>query len=118
PSAVHLRNDERDAVLEPERRGLVDADRAAANRVRHELSARLSPDGEEAEVEIPGRERFGCRLLDDELAEPRARGAGRGERAHVPVAALGEELERDRADGAGRPDNADAGITHAGARPP
>ncbi len=64
--AVHLGHDERHAVHEPERRGLVHAYRAAPARVRYELAARGRADGEEAEVEVTRRERLRCRLLDDE----------------------------------------------------
>ena len=62
--AVHLRHDERDARLEPVRRRLVDRDRAAAHRVRHELARRRRADGEEEEVDVAARERLGRRLLD------------------------------------------------------
>ena len=40
PPAVHLRHDKRHARLEPERLGLVHAERSGANGARNELSAR------------------------------------------------------------------------------
>ncbi len=64
--AVHLGHDERDARLEPVGRRLVDRDRTAAHRVRHELARRRRADGEEREVDVAGGERLGRRLLDDE----------------------------------------------------
>ena len=78
---------------------------------RNELAARPGADREEEEVDVPGRERLGRRLLDEDLvvAERDARPGRprRRERAHV-VAALGEQLERDRADGASGADDTDA----------
>ena len=50
--AVHLRDDERDAVVQPERSRLVDAERSSADCMRYELAARGCADGEEADVEI------------------------------------------------------------------
>ena len=116
PLAVHLGHDERHPVLQAEGLRLVDADRAAAYGVRHELAARAGADGEEAEVEVAGGEGLGCRLLDHaavELAPGRAR---RGEESHVLEPALTQQLDDDGADRAGRADDADP--RHAGARPP
>ena len=107
--AVHLRDDERHAGLEPVRRRLVDRDRAAADGVRDELAAGGGADGEETEVEVAGGERLRRRLLDDRAAELGARRARGREQAHVVVAALAQELERDRPDRAGRADDADPG---------
>jgi len=50
--AVHLRHDERDARLEAIRGRLVDRDRAAGDRVRHELPRRARPDREEEDVDV------------------------------------------------------------------
>ena len=50
--AVHLGHDERDAVLEPEGRGLVDAERPGFSGDRDELAAPLRADREEADVEV------------------------------------------------------------------
>ena len=75
PLAVHLGHDQRDAVLQAEGLGLVDADRAATHRVRDELAARAGADREEAEVEVACRERLGRGLFDHtavELAPGRA----------------------------------------------
>ncbi len=65
--AVHLRDDERDAVLQAERRRLVDCDRAVAHGVRDELARQGRPDGEEADVQV--RERLRRRLLDGDAAD-------------------------------------------------
>ena len=114
PAAVHLGDDERIAVDEPVRGGLVDAEGAGRGRDRNELPARGRTDREEEEIDVAGAERLGRRLLDDELVvavrHARARRAGRRERADVLVAALGQELERHRADRPGRADDSDAGL--------
>ena len=52
--AVHLRDDERDAPLEPVGRRLVDRDRAAAHGVGDEPARRLGSDGEQRDVDLAG----------------------------------------------------------------
>ena len=73
PIAVHLGHDERNAVLEPESGGLVDAECSSCGGNRNEPSARGRSDGEEAEVEIPGAQHLWGRFLYRQATE---RGAG------------------------------------------
>ncbi len=98
---VHLRYDERDAVLQAERRGLVDAHRPGPRCHWDELSAPLGADGEEAQVEVAGPECTRGGLLDLERTELSPGGPPRGERTDVRVPAVDEALERDASDGAG-----------------
>ncbi len=110
--AVHLGHDERVAVDQAVRRGLVDAEGAARGRGRDELAARRGSYGEQEEVDVACSEGLRRRLLDDELAlperDPAAGGALGRERANILVAALGEQGERDGADCTGRADDTDS----------
>ena len=69
PLTVHLGDDERDPVLQPVGRGLVDRDSASAHGVGDELAARRGPDREQADVEIAGAQSLGRRLLDGQTVE-------------------------------------------------
>ena len=106
--AVHLRNDERHAVLQTVRRRLVDRDRAAANGVGDEFPRRCCADGEQADVEVPGGECVGRRFLDEQPVDGRSSRARRRERANVLVAAFAQELQGNWPDRAGRADHSDA----------
>ena len=64
---VHACHDQRHAVGQAKRVRLVDADRAARDRMGDELAARVGPDREEAEVEVTGAKPVGGRLLDGEV---------------------------------------------------
>ena len=77
PLAVHLGHDQRHTVLQAEGLGLVDADRAAPDRVGDELAARIGADGEEAKVEAC--ERLGRGLFHTKPADLAAGRAARGE---------------------------------------
>ncbi len=119
--AVHLRDDERHAVGEPECGGLVDAERPSLDCRGHQLAARRRADREEAKVELARAELFGRRLLDDELSvavgHGRAGRALRRERAHLLEPPVGEQLEHDGPDRPGGADDADPGLSHAHALP-
>src|SRR5207342_461114 len=105
PLTVDFRNDERDAVIEPKRGRLVDADSAGGDRQWHELATPLRSDREEADVEIAGSEGQWRGLLDLEVPELLARGPPRGKCANARVSTVEKELERDPADSAGRADD-------------
>ena len=119
--AVHLRDDERHALREPERGRLVHANCAALDGRRHQLAC-----------SVPCRRRrsrgraLRRRAPRPSLPRPRARRprrrrsnrrSGRGERANLAEATLGEKRQRDLPDCAGRADDADAGISHASSSP-
>ena len=117
--AVRLGDDERDALGQPVRRRLVDADgssaaacgtssRLAEVPTEKKQTSRLLPSG------------LGGRFLHDQLPPPYGsrRPAERGgKRADVLESPLSEQRERDLADGAGGPDDADANVRHAAAPP-
>ena len=69
PLTVHLGDDERDPILQPVGRGLVDRDSASAYGVGDELAACRGPDREQADVEIAGAQSLGRRLLDGQTVE-------------------------------------------------
>ena len=107
---VHLGDDERHAVLEPESRGLVDAERARGRRGAGTSSRLVSAPTEKKQTSrSPAPSATGRRLLDLEVADPPARRAPGRERADVLVPAPEEQLERDSADRAAGPDDADRG---------
>src|SRR5262249_11959612 len=116
--AVHLGDDERVAVGEAVRAGLVYGERAALDGVRDELARAARAAGEEDEIEAACGQDFRRRLFDRqsavELAPGRARG---GAGTHVPVAPFAQEPERHGADRAGRADNADPCVARRHAAP-
>src|SRR5206468_400394 len=92
--AVDLGHDERDARVQPIRRGLVHADSSGRGGGGYQLATELGADGEEAHVEVAGAECALRRLLDLEIPEIRTSRAPRGERSDVRVPALDEVLDR------------------------
>ena len=68
--AVHLRDDERNAFLQPKRGRLVDAERSAAARHGGRArGSRIGADREEADIEVAGAECLRRGFLDHEIAE-------------------------------------------------
>jgi len=118
PVAVHLRYDERDALLKSKRGRLVDAEGAAGRGEWDEFSTGSRSDGEEAQLQIPDAERFGSRFLDGQAVECRAGGARGRERAHGVIAPLPQQVERDGSDSAGRSDDPDTQVATHGSPSP
>ena len=87
--SVHLRNDERDAGREAERRRLVHAEGSGRRSDGNQLAAERRPDREQADVEVAGAERLRGRLLDLVAADGRTRRTTGRERPDVRVSAVG-----------------------------
>ncbi len=115
--AVDLGYHQRHVVVQPERAGVVDGDRAPRHRDRSPLLRHLVGDVEHRHVHPVEDLRSQCLDLDLLTAhgEPLARGTGRRHQADLPphVLAGGEDVQHDSAHGAGSPDDGESGKTVA-----